>query len=175
MKMRFADISQISQPGYQVDHLLSMLPKTIKEYQEESLCPLNMEPDFQRIHVWTTEQQTRYVEFLLRGGNSSRDIYLNCHGWMGSWEGPFELVDGKQRLKACLDFMDGTVPIFDGLLIDDFTDKPHFCSTLRFHINNLKTRKQVLQWYLDLNDGGVIHTADELSKVRQLLKKESSN
>ncbi|KKN91231.1 hypothetical protein LCGC14_0220990 [marine sediment metagenome] len=169
--MKLIDIPQMSRPGYATDHFLYMLPKTIKQYQEERLCPLNLEPDFQRVHVWTPEQQTRYMEFILRGGNSSKDFYFNCPGWQGSYDGPFELVDGKQRLAACLGFMNGTVPIFDGFYIGDFTDKP-FNVLLRFHINNLKTRKEVLQWYLDINSGGVVHTADELDKVRELLEKE---
>jgi hypothetical protein len=29
-----------------------------------------------------------------------------------------------------------------------------------------------LQWYLDLNDGGVVHTKEELDKVRGLLTLE---
>lgn len=32
-------------------------------------------------------------------------------------------------------------------------------------------RAQVLRWYLALNDGGVVHTEDELFKVRRLLNK----
>lgn len=172
--MKFADIPQMSIANYAVDHFLHMLPKTIQNYQQEKLCPLNLNPDFQRIHVWTPEQQTRYMEFILRGGNSSKDFYFNCHGWQGSYDGPFELVDGKQRLKACLGFMFGIVPIFGGLYVSDFEDKP-FDVTLRFHINNLKTRREVLQWYLDINSGGVVHTNDELDKVRNLLEKEKEN
>lgn len=160
----------MSQPGYAVDHMLHMLPEAIRSYQDER-PNLNMDPDFQRVHVWTPEQQTRYMEFILRGGNSSRGIYLNCPGWMGSFKGPFELVDGKQRLAACLGFMAGTVPVFGGHFVGDFDDKP-FNPTLRFHINSLETRREVLQWYLDINSGGVIHTDGELGKVRQLLERE---
>ena len=170
--MKFADIPQMSRPGYSVHHLLRLLPGTIERYQEEQPAPLNMEPDFQRVHVWTPEQQTCYMEFILRGGNSSKDFYFNCPGWLSSYEGPFELVDGKQRLEACLGFMAGRVPVFGGHCIADFIDKP--CNVnLCFHINSLKTRREVLQWYLDLNSGGVIHTADELYKVRRLLEQES--
>lgn len=169
--MKFADIPQMSRPGYCVDHFLYMLPRTMKNYQEERLAPLNMEPDFQRIHIWTPEQQSRYMEFILQGGNSSKDFYFNCPGWQNSYDGPFELVDGKQRLEACLGFMEGRIPIFGGFFIADFSDKP-FNVNLRFHINNLKTRREVLQWYLDINSGGVVHTTNELDKVRELLKKE---
>ena len=45
--MKFADIPQMSQPGYTCDHLLYMLPAVIEKYQNEPLCPLNIEPDFQ--------------------------------------------------------------------------------------------------------------------------------
>lgn len=168
--MKFSDIKKITHPGYVCDHPLHMLSGAIKSYQEDT-CPLDMEPDFQRVHVWTPEQQTKYVEFILRGGNSSKDIYLNCPGWMSSFKGPFQLVDGKQRLAACLGFLAGTVPIFGGLHIGDFTDKP-FGLTLRFHINNLETRREVLQWYLDINSGGVAHTTDELNRVKELLEQE---
>ena len=169
--MKFGEIKQISHPGYSCHHMLGMLPEAIRSYQEDSLCPLDMDPDFQRVHVWTPEQQTRYIEFILQGGNSSKDIYLNCPGWMGSFKGPFELVDGKQRLAACLGFMAGTVAVFGGHRRADFDDKP-FSVNLCFHINNLKTRREVLQWYLDINSGGVIHTDDELDKVRALLERE---
>lgn len=30
-----------------------------------------------------------------------------------------------------------------------------------------------VKWYLDINSSGVVHTADELSKVRSLLEKEN--
>jgi len=169
--MKFSDIRQMTRPGYTCDHHLHMLPGAIRSYQEEELCPLDMDPDFQRVHVWSPEQQTRYMEFILQGGNSSRDLYFNCPGWMSSFKGPFQLVDGKQRLAACLGFMDGTVEVFGGKCIGDFSDKP-FNPTIRFHINDLETRQEILQWYLDINSGGVVHTADELDRVRELLDLE---
>lgn len=172
--MKFSDIPQMSRPGYSCDVSLDALHHSITRYQNSRLSPLNLEPDFQRMHVWTPDQQTRYVEFILRGGNSSKDLYFNCPGWMGSYKGPkgpFELVDGKQRLEACLGFLDGRVPVFGGLHFEDFEGN---CSavTLKFHINSLPTRGEVLQWYLDLNEGGVVHTTEELDGVKALLEAE---
>lgn len=174
--MKFRDIPQVARPGYSVDYDIYDLPRVMEKYRGYPY-PLNMEPDFQRIHVWTLNQQSRYMEFLLQGGNSSRDIHFNCPGWMGNDEhGPFELVDGKQRIGACLGFLKGSVSIFDGLYVGDFSDKPLYINgTLKFHINNLKTRKEVLQWYLDINSGGVVHTNEELAKVRKLLLKEKAS
>jgi hypothetical protein len=42
-------------------------------------------------------------------------------------------------------------------------------------VNDLKTREEVLQWYLDLNSGGVVHTEEELNRVREMLEKEKGN
>jgi hypothetical protein len=39
-------------------------------------------------------------------------------------------------------------------------------------VNDLKTKAEVLQWYLDINSGGVVHTETELEKVKRLLTKE---
>ncbi|MCP4427239.1 MAG: hypothetical protein GY803_22350 [Chloroflexi bacterium] len=36
---------------------------------------VDISPDYQRGHVWTREQQTKYVEHILRNGISGRDIY----------------------------------------------------------------------------------------------------
>jgi len=168
--MNFSQIPQYSYASYSVDHCLSFLPESVQKYVDEYGLDLN--PDFQRAHVWSKLQQSRYVEFLLKGGRSSRDLYFNAKGWMRDFKGPFVIVDGKQRLQACLDFMDNKVKVFDGLFFKDIEGRMSLCLTLKFHINDLPTRLQTLKWYLDLNEGGVVHTSDELQKVRSLLDEE---
>lgn len=169
--MRFKDIPQFTREGsYEVDFELDRIEHTIDRYKSE--YNLDMDPDFQRGHVWTEEKQIAYIEFILRGGRSARVIYFNCPGWMGNFDGPFVLVDGKQRLQAALRFVRGEIPAF-GLYLSQYSDTPPHTAGFRFNINNLKTRRQVLQWYLDLNTGGVIHTTEEIEKVRRLLAAET--
>ena len=43
---------------------VDFIENEIKEYN------LNMNPNFQRGHVWTEIQQSKYVEFNLKGGKS---------------------------------------------------------------------------------------------------------
>jgi hypothetical protein len=134
---------------------------------------LDLNPDFQRGHVWTMEQKTAYVEYAIRGGISGKELYFNCAGWMADFRGPFVLVDGKQRLDAALGFLRNEVPICNGFYYKDFEDKLTSSSPEFYvNINDLPTRADVLRWYLDLNTGGVIHTREELDKVRVLLVKE---
>jgi len=40
-------------------------------------------------------------------------------------------------------------------------------------MNDLKTRAEVLQWYIEFNAGGTPHTEAEINRVRELLKKET--
>lgn len=169
--MNFKDIPQLTRDGhYRADTSLEDLQCAVERYQSQ--YGLNIDPDFQRPHVWNQDKQTKFIEFILRGGNSARIIYLNHPGWMKSFDGEMVLVDGKQRLSAALAFLNNEIPVFDGHYFQEFTDRIHSGIYFTFCINNLKTRKEVLQWYLDLNTGGVVHTNEEIEKVRNLLDKE---
>lgn len=133
------------------------------------------DPDFQRAHVWTSDQKVRYVEFILRGGLTGKDILTNHPSWqsMSNVDGPYVLVDGKQRLSAVLGFLRGEVLAF-GHRFEDFEDRTSMRHKLGFkwHVNDLQTRAEVLQWYLDLNTGGTVHASDEIERVRALLEAE---
>lgn len=134
---------------------------------------LIMEPDFQRGHVWNEQQQVKYVEHVLKGGRSGLDILCNCYNFdkVGK-KGPYELVDGLQRVTACLRFLRNEIGVFCGIKRKDFTGQIPINISLVWHVNQLKTRAEVLQWYLDLNSGGTIHSDEELSRVRTLLMDE---
>lgn len=169
---KFADIPLFTRSSsYGVDISLPYLASCLEHYVTE--CKLDVSPDFQRNYVWKPEQKVRYLEYILRGGRSGRDIYFNSPYWMGlidtsdeRWN--FVLVDGKQRLDAAIGFLNNEFKVF-GAYYREYTDSPrHF--GFRFHINDLKSYEEVLQWYLDLNTGGTVHSEDELVKVRALLE-----
>ncbi len=164
----FKDIIPFTQrANYRVNVSWDYLEGWLKDHSE-----IDLNPDFQRGHVWTMEQKERYVEFILRGGLSSRDIYFNYAGWMSDYRGPGVLVDGKQRLDAVREFMDNTIHAF-GYCRTEYTDRlPRLVADFTVHVNDLRTRSDVLQWYLDLNTGGVIHTSEEIERVKALLEAE---
>jgi hypothetical protein len=175
---RFRDIEQLTEQGsYNVDIPLEFLEKQVKSYIDTGL---DLNPDFQRGHVWSQEQQMLFVEYLLRGGKEQSTIFLNhTKGRVGASQGEFVIVDGLQRLTACRLFLANKLPVFGslcvgspGLYFSEFTDSllPHM--QLRFNINNLPTRKAVLQWYLEINSGATPHTNCELDRVRGLLAAE---
>lgn len=171
---KFSDIKSFTRSaGYRVNVDWRSLEHTLDHYQnmKDGLATLNLDPDFQRGHVWTEIQQIKYLEYIFKGGTSGKEIYFNCVGWMGSFKGPFELVDGKQRITAVRRFLNNEIPAF-GSLFKDFEDCMPYNADFYFSINNLKTRAEVLHWYLEMNSGGTPHTQEELIKVETLLKKE---
>jgi hypothetical protein len=170
--MNFDDIPRFTpRASYMVAIPLTHVERTLRSYHEENKDGLFLDPDFQRGHVWTQAKQIAYVEYLLRGGDYSRLILFNHPNWMGSFKGPMELVDGKQRLEAVRAFMNNEIQAF-GTYYKDFEGSISITNTLTFGINSLKTRAEVLTWYLELNSGGVVHTEDELEKVRRMLAEE---
>lgn len=175
--MKFAEIKPFTRcSSYTVDIPLDYLKKVINEYITE--MDLIMEPDFQRGHVWSKKQKISYVEYFLRGGLSGRDIYFNCPIWHSIKRNnsqayiEFVLVDGLQRLTALLDFLNNKIKVF-GHYFSEYEDKPNMLKhNLKFHVNDLKTRSEVLNWYLEMNTGGTVHSKKEIERVTELYNEE---
>lgn len=171
----FQDIPQFTSWGhYYVDVEWMRIELHLEQFAQS--LNVDLDPDFQRAHVWTREQQIAYVEFVLQGGATGRDILWNCSTWhspaKGSDRDTIVLVDGKQRLQAVREFMANRLPAF-GSLYREFGGvlRP---SVARFvwRINDLATRQQVLEWYLSLNAGGTVHAPAEIARVRAMLAAE---
>lgn len=171
--MKFSDIKQfITSGSYEVNIPLTSIERTLSSWNEDYGVELN--PDFQRGHVWTEEQQIAYVEFLLRGGATAKVIYFNSPAF-GSYkklkDETIVCVDGLQRLTACLRFVRDEIKVF-GYRFSEFEGSPRVMSDLKFNVNSLETRAEVLEWYIQFNSGGTVHTDEEINRVKKLLKEE---
>ena len=169
--MKFADIPQFTRmPNYNVHVPWDYLEQWINNHANEHGQTLDLSPVYQRGHVWTEEQQVRYVEYVLRGGKSGLDIHFNCPGWMSNHPSQhIELVDGKQRLNAVLRFLHNEIKAF-GAYLNEYTDSMRMANVhFNIHVNNLKTQKAVMQWYVDMNSGGTVHTSEEIERVKALI------
>lgn len=161
---------RIKSPAYRISVSLEHLSGTIDRFI--SSYGLQMNPEFQRGHVWTEEQQVAFVEYIFTGGGpSGKDIFFNCRGWMNEFDRNMVLVDGLQRITALLRFINNEIPLF-GHLLKEY-DRPVYM--LRVHeifinVNDLKTEAEVLQWYLEMNTGGTPHTIEEIARVTKMLE-----
>jgi hypothetical protein len=171
---RFKDIPQFTRDGqYEADFFPASFVKEIERMIAEE-C-LDIDPDFQRGHVWTEEQQVRYLTFFLRGGKTGRTIYINDPNWGNGLPipGTVVLVDGKQRYRAWQRFINNELQVF-GSFYREFTDTLRMTQTMKIHINNLQTRREVLLWYRGINAGGTPHTDEEIAKVDRMIAEEQS-
>lgn len=153
----------------------------------ESYC-VDLHPDYQRDHVWTDRQASQFVGHCLQGGDPGI-VYINPKIASGEklrhrndFTKEFEVVDGKQRITACLRFANNEIPaeLYDGtkVWISEFDNTSwamlSLSITLKIGILGLKTRRDVLRFYLRLNRGGTVHSDDEIEKVKALLAEEEA-
>lgn len=146
-----------------------------KDYGGLDLCP-----DFQRGRVWTEAQQLHYIENALRGvvPQSAFVIQLNCPNWeddkyVGDLPNGMQCIDGLQRLTAIQRLIAGELLPF-GLSMTDLEYSSYSLKGIqyRFRIEmfSFQTRADLLKHYIDLNSGGTPHSAEEIERVRNLLK-----
>jgi len=170
VKPTFREIPQFPRAGYEVNVPWMDLETHLNRPRPPAII---LEPDYQRGHVWSADQQTAFVEYGLMGGESSMIITSNCPGWMINFKGPYEVVDGLQRITAVRRFMRGEIKAF-GHTIKEYADEMSWSEpSFRWRVLSLRTRQEVLKLYLLLNDGGVVHSPQEIERVRELLASEN--
>ena len=80
-------------------------------------------------------------------------------------------VDGLQRFTAIKRFINNEIQVY-GSYYKEFEDSVRVSLNMKININCLQTKKEVLEWYLQINEGGTPHTKSEIDKVKNLLKGE---
>jgi len=166
----FRDIPLLPRAPYEVDVDWHGLERFIQSAIEHD--GLNLDPDFQRAHVWTREQQVAYVEYVMQGGEVGKNITFNAVGWGYDLViGSYEIIDGKQRLEAVRAWLRDEFKAH-GYFRSDFTDRMRLHMGFKWRVCSLNTREEILQLYLNINAGGTPHTQEELDRVRIMLARE---
>ena len=171
-----AIIRPMTEPVYEVDSFWHMAPKQLDDLAE-GYGGIDMVPDYQRGHVWTTQQQEGYIEAAMRGTlpSSGRLLQFNCPNWhldgtATDLPDGLQCLDGLQRYTAVQRLLAGELRPF-GLPLARFRGTSYDPKRFRFRIAvfHYTSRHEVLQHYLALNAGGTPHSDDELRRVRGLL------
>lgn len=171
-------ILPLPQAAYTCDQPIYMLEKSLNDYKKD--WGLNLNPDFQRGHVWTMNQRIAFVEGVLRGtvDRSLMLIQFNAPHWItdnhkGDLPNEIQIVDGLQRLNTIRGFLDHQFPVF-GLYVDEFKGTSFDINltryALRFAIHNFQSKKDLLNYYLSINSGGTVHSEEELDRVRLMTR-----
>jgi uncharacterized protein with ParB-like and HNH nuclease domain len=176
---KFSDIPQFTTDGYyQVEYNLVRFVKYLQEEVEEYGLQLN--PDFQRGHVWTEQQQIDWLEYFLMGGKSGNVIYLNnpfLHRYREpkpNEYGDYVCVDGLQRITSIQKFVSNEIKVF-GSYFKEYEEPVRMIKhNIKVNINDLRTKSEVLKWYIGMNSGGTPHSKSEIERIEELLDKENS-
>ena len=180
-------IGAIPTPNYAVTIRATYIEETLKAYEESEGLELN--PDFQRGHVWTRDQQIAFCESWIRCtlGDAGKTITFNSpmsavHNKRSDADlKGMVCIDGLQRLTAVRQFMKKEFKVFshiDGGVYWDFFDNTRFSrysptNGLIFQLFDMQYKKDILDYYLAFNNGGTPHSEQEIQRVlnmRQELK-----
>lgn len=164
---KFSNITKFTIGTYEFDVNVRLLIDVLKSYDRDYVLELNH--DFQRGNVWTEEQYIAYLEFFFKGGRSARVIYFNIGEWSNNPNTDIPhmvCVDGLQRLTAFIRFLNNEIPVF-GSYYREYEDELN--DTIKFNINNLAYKKDVLKLYLEMNSGGTVHSKEELERVKEMI------
>ena len=180
----YEEIRPLRKATYSVQSRILRIEEALADLDRDAQMQggrLELQPDFQRGHVWTPEKQVAFMESVVRGV-APMVIRFNCPGWDGSKpegvEGldPYTIqcIDGLQRLTAMREFVAGNIKVFGGKYgVEDLNDTAFSFARMganwTMEVFNIASRADLLQFYLDLNSGGVVHTPEELSRVGGLL------
>jgi hypothetical protein len=133
---------------------------------------LDLNPDYQRGHVWTMEDKVKLIDSIFKGVDIGKFVFIRRD--YGTDEHLYEILDGKQRLTAIMEFREDRFR-YNGLLYSEL--HPHDQSHIEFYsiatadVSN-PTKEQIYNYFLKLNTGGKPMDVAQLEKVAKLLEEE---
>ena len=141
---------------------------------------LFMDPVYQRDFVWTKEQKQLYIKNLFEDNASIRPTFIEYSETLedGTRKRVTEVLDGKQRIKALIDFYNNEFDV-DGLYYKDlhYLDQIFFerLNVVYTRIMNRDGRKDLkletkIQLFLEINMLGTRMSDEDLKRAQSLLK-----
>lgn len=123
-------------------------------------------PEFQRDNnKWSQSMQIKFVENLIMGTSST--IML---GSLTGQKSECVLLDGLQRVTAIFAFMNNEFKVFDELEFNpDFEQICNHIHNLKLRIYNFKNEKEMVQFYIDVNEN-ITHSSEDIEKAKNYLR-----
>jgi hypothetical protein len=128
-------------------------------------------PIYQRGYVWTLEDKQRLVKSIFNRADIGKFVLMQ-HPYP---ENRLEVIDGKQRLNAIREFVEGRFEYEGKTWFQlSYNDKRSFydimVQTCQLESDRIK-KSDVLWLFLSVNAAGVPQTEEHISKVRELYEK----
>ena len=152
--------------------IVSYYPSTLWALvQKFNSMGFEMNPDYQREYVWDLETKTQLIDSIFNNIEIGRFLIRDL-GCISEGLPSYEMVDGKQRLTAILDFMSGKFP-YRGVYYTDLSasDRRRFGRTaiVMGSLDEGVTDREVKEIFIKINTHGVTMSKAHLERVRGLL------
>ncbi len=130
---------------------------------------INMNPDYQRDYVWETEDKELLIDSIFNNIGIGKIVLVR----LLDGEYGHEILDGKQRLNALVEFYENRFP-YKGYYYNDLSraDQIHFT-----HYNvsvgyiAYADKKTILKYFLMLNRTGKTMDREQIDKVEKMLER----
>jgi len=130
---------------------------------------IDFNPDYQRDYVWELEDKIALIDSIFNNVDIGKFVFIKNH-IMSNYM--YEILDGKQRLRAILDFYEDRFQ-YKGNLFSDLSvrEQCHFkdYSISMAEISDI-TKEQILRYFLQLNRTGKVMSKEQLAKVEKMLE-----
>lgn len=137
---------------------------------------IDLEPEYQRGNVWTLEQKQSLIDSIFHNVDIGKFCIIK-RPWGPDGMKPltpklYEMLDGKQRLTAIVEFFTGRFS-YKGKYYNDLKphDKQHFkYYSLSYAETDPLTDEQKYRYFLKLNTTGTPVDPAHMDKVRKMLE-----
>lgn len=127
-------------------------------------------PNYQRDYVWGEKDKINLIESIFDGIEIGRIV---IHEEFNTKKSPdtwcFEVIDGKQRLGAILDYTKDKFKVRDKLFSElSIVDQRHF-SSVTIPVSEVKNlpRKHQLDLFIKVNTTGKVMSKEHLDKIKK--------
>jgi len=122
---------------------------------------LNLNPPYQRKFIWSLKDQQTLIQSILKGYAIPNIFLFECQ------DGFFEMVDGQQRTRTILGFIENQFKSVDGTSYDQIEDKTSLNQYIIpiTIIEEIENDESIEEFYSLVNKSGIHLNRPELKKA----------
>jgi uncharacterized protein with ParB-like and HNH nuclease domain len=131
---------------------------------------IDFNPPYQRDHVWSLEDKIALIDSVFNNIDVGKFVYVR-NEYVNETTPMFEILDGKQRATAILEFYEDKFK-YRGKYFSELCtrDQDHFEDyNMSYAEIQYATLEQKIQIFVRLNTGGRIMSKEHLDKVKKML------
>lgn len=169
-RLEYGDTSFTSNEDIRLNYNNSSVESLLSKH---TLFGVDFNPDYQRELVWEDKDRELLLDSLFMGADIGRFVFRVKNDDEVSLDGPYyEIVDGKQRMMALLDFYADRYP-YKGAFYSDLSakDRRTFknASVSIAEARNL-SKKDTLRLFIMLNRGGRPISEEVVRRAKKMLE-----